>query len=90
MCFDYIKAEYVHEGARPQECSVSNQIENDLELAEKGFIFKMPWSNVNNKDLTPFPFDKNKLNTPVIYAGQLLLVKQSVHSHHRRSNYNTI
>jgi membrane-bound lytic murein transglycosylase D len=34
--------------------------------------------------------DKNKLNNPVIYAGQVLLVKQVVHHHHLGSGRNAI
>ena len=34
--------------------------------------------------------DKNRLDSPVIYAGQVLLVKQIVHHHHHRRGHNTI
>jgi membrane-bound lytic murein transglycosylase D len=34
--------------------------------------------------------DKNRLNSPVIYAGQVLLVKQVVHRHHHGSGHNAI
>ena len=57
------------------------KVKNGDTLSDIAQRFGMPVRNLMNK---------NKLNKPVIYAGQILLVKQSAHHNHRRSGRNAI
>ncbi|MFA5182789.1 MAG: transglycosylase SLT domain-containing protein [Syntrophales bacterium] len=57
------------------------KVQNGDTLSEIAQRFGMPIRNL---------MSKNKLNKPVIYAGQILLVRQSARHHHRRSGHNAI
>ena len=57
------------------------KVRNGDTLSDIAQRFGMPVRNLMNK---------NKLNKPVIYAGQILLVKQSAHNNRRRSGHNAI
>ena len=57
------------------------KVQNGDTLSDIAQRFGMPVRNL---------MSKNKLNKPVIYAGQILLVKQTTYHHHRRSGRNAI
>lgn len=61
--------------------TVKYKVQNGDTLSDIAQRFGMPIRNLMNK---------NKLNKPVIYAGQTLMVKQTVHYPQRRKGQNTI